>query len=252
MDGAKTEQFKKKLKALKKEYEELIASLDQGLLDPMGETTAELSMYDNHPGDVASEVFERGKDIGFKLYAQGQIGKVEDALEKLEQGQYGVCDKCGQEIPEERLEIVPFTTMCVDCRSEDWDGNFSYNNKARRPIEEQVIMPPFGGVSNNTPQGKLGEGIDQNAFDGEDAWQAVARYGTSQTPNEIGALSYNSMYIDYDEDIGIVENYEQIPVYKDYDGQFYQDFDGIDDEEDPIAPVEKDEKSGTIKGNRIT
>ena len=39
----------------------------------MGVTTAELSMYDNHPGDIASEVFERGKDIGFKVYAQEQI-----------------------------------------------------------------------------------------------------------------------------------------------------------------------------------
>ena len=51
------------------------------------------------------------------------------------------------------------------------------------------------------------------------------------------------MYIDYDEDIGIVEDYEQIPVYKDYDGQFYQDFEGLDDEEEPIEIINKEEKA---------
>ena len=61
MDKRKITQFKEKLMNLKKEYEDLIASLDQGLLDPMSVSTAELSMYDNHPGDIASEVFERGK-----------------------------------------------------------------------------------------------------------------------------------------------------------------------------------------------
>lgn len=238
MDGKKAVHFKKKLKDLKKEYEELITSLEQGLLDPMSVTTAELSMYDNHPADIASEVFERGKDIGFKLYAQEQIAKVEDALGKLKQGQYGLCDKCGREIPEERLKTIPFTTMCVVCRSEDGENN----NKARRPQEEEVIMPPFGGITNNSLR-KSEEG-EQNAFDGEDAWQAVARYGTSQTPNEIGAVSYNCMYIDYDRDLGSVENYEQIPVYKDYDGQFYQDFDGLDDDREPIESIDKDEKSG--------
>jgi len=241
MDKRKITQFKEKLMNLKKEYEDLIASLDQGLLDPMGVTTAELSMYDNHPGDIASEVFERGKDIGFKLYAQEQIAKVEDALEKMAQGKYGFCDKCGLEILEERLETIPFTTMCVACRSEDGGEN----NRTRRPEEEGVIMPPFGGITKNSL--RTSEEGEQNAFDGEDAWQAVARYGTSQTPNEIGALSYNSMYIDYDEDIGIVEDYEQIPVYKDYDGQFYQDFEGLDDEEEPIEIINKEEKSGTTE-----
>lgn len=233
--------YKANLKNLKKKYSELINSLDQSLNDPMGETTSELSLYDNHPADIASEVYERGKDIGFKTYALQQIEKVEDALERLENGQYGICDKCGQPIPKERLEAIPLTTMCVKCRQEEWEDGPAYNVKARRPAEEEVVMPPFGGESNNTFDNKLGQGVDLNMFDGEDAWQAVARYGTSESPSDIGSvLDYNNLYYDYDEDVGAVERYEQIPVYKDEDGQFYQDFQGLDDEDVPSAEHTQD------------
>ncbi|MGI6226425.1 MAG: TraR/DksA C4-type zinc finger protein [Peptococcales bacterium] len=226
--------YKEKLENLKKEYTEFINSLDKGLNDPMGFSIPELSMYDNHPGDVGSETFERGKDLGSKIYALQQIEKVEDALERLEKGLYGICDKCGKPIPKERLEAIPLTTMCVKCREENWEEGSHYNLKARRPIEEQVIMPPFGGESNNTFDNKLGQGIDLNEFDGEDSWQAVAKFGTSESPSDIGSgLNYNNIYYDYDEDVGIVERYEQIPVYKDEDGHFYQDFEGLDDESVP-------------------
>lgn len=242
MTNSKTDQvYRRRLETLKEEYSELINSLDQGLNDPMRETTSELSLYDNHPGDVASEVFERGKDIGFKTYALGQIEKVEDAMERLEKGQYGICDKCGQPIPRKRLEAIPLTTMCVKCREEEWEDGPSYNIKARRPVEEEVIMPPFGGESNNTFYNKLGQGLDLNEFDGEDAWQAVAKYGTSETPSDIGSvLNYNNIYYDFDEDVDVVESYEQIPVYKDKDGQFYQDFEGLDDEDAPTGVHDED------------
>jgi len=234
VDSQTKQYYKKRLENLKEEYSELINSLDRGLNDPMGDSISELSLYDNHPGDVASEVFERGKDIGFKAYALQQIEKVEDALVRLEKGQYGICDKCGQPIPKERLATIPLTTMCVKCREEEWEEGFHYNIKARRPVEEKVVMPPFGGESNDTFDSKLGQGLDLNEFDGEDAWQAVARYGTSESPSDIGSvLNYNNIYYDYDEDVGIVERYEQIPVYKDADGQFYQDFEGLDDEDAP-------------------
>ncbi|MFZ7103146.1 MAG: TraR/DksA C4-type zinc finger protein [Peptococcaceae bacterium] len=234
MDNVSQKMYQERLEKLKEEYRELINSLDKGLNDPLADTISELSLYDNHPADVASEVFERGKDLGFKTYALQQIEKVEDALGKLARGQYGYCDKCGQAISRERLETIPLTTMCVKCREEEWEDGAKYNVKARRPIEEQVIMPPFGGPTNDTPAEKLGQGIDNNEFDGEDSWQSVARYGTSESPSDIGSvLNYNNIYYDYDEDVGTVERYEKIPVYKDADGQYYQDFEGPDDESEP-------------------
>lgn len=243
MDSKTGMHFKTKLRNLKHDYEELIDSLEQGLGEPLANSISELSLYDNHPSDVASEVFERGKDIGFKTYALQQIEKVEDAMEKLETGQYGYCDKCGQPIPQERLEAIPLTTMCVNCREEEWEDGHKYNVKARRPVEEEVVMPPFGGPTNNSPAEKLGQGVDNNQFDGEDSWQEVARYGSSVTPSDIGnALNYNEMYVDFDEDRGIVEDIEQIPAYKDIDGQIYEDLDGVDDESRPQEVYRKKRK----------
>ena len=47
------------------------------------------------------------------------LGKVESALERLADGSFGTCDRCGQEIPPRRLEVRPVTTLCLDCKDEE-------------------------------------------------------------------------------------------------------------------------------------
>jgi DnaK suppressor protein len=46
------------------------------------------------------------------------IGKLQDALERLENGTYGFCDECGEEIPYKRLMARPVTTLCIQCKKE--------------------------------------------------------------------------------------------------------------------------------------
>jgi DnaK suppressor protein len=55
-----------------------------------------------------------------------ELRRVDDALGRLEQGTYGVCEDCEAQIAEERLEIQPFATRCVDC-------------ERRRELEEKRI-----------------------------------------------------------------------------------------------------------------
>jgi DnaK suppressor protein len=80
------------------------------------ESTGELlsGSQDNHLADTASETYERELDEGLEEDARGQLRLVEQALAKLEAGEYGRCEVCGKEIPEERLEAVPWTTLCID------------------------------------------------------------------------------------------------------------------------------------------
>ncbi|HYS79614.1 MAG TPA: TraR/DksA C4-type zinc finger protein [Anaeromyxobacteraceae bacterium] len=47
------------------------------------------------------------------------LGKVESALDRLANGSFGTCDRCGQEIPPRRLEVRPVTTLCLDCKDEE-------------------------------------------------------------------------------------------------------------------------------------
>lgn len=68
--------------------------------------------------DLASE--ERDREINFILSDRERVKvkQVDDALGRLDDGTYGVCESCGLEITEERLQALPFTRLCRDCQQE--------------------------------------------------------------------------------------------------------------------------------------
>ena len=69
---------------------------------------------DNHMADTATETYERELDEGLEEDAREQLHQVEKALGRIESGEYGRCEICRKEIPVERLEAVPWTTLCID------------------------------------------------------------------------------------------------------------------------------------------
>jgi len=168
----------------------------------------ELSMYDNHPADIGTESFERSKDIGLKDLAERRLKEIDEALSRINQGDYGICKECGKEIPEERLEAVPSTDLCYDCRKMLDDQV----TPSRRPVEEGVVMPSFGGFAEDSLSSS-----EHVFFDGEDSWQSVEQYGTS------------SDIENRNEDGGTVEDVEGISFYKDEEGVYYQNFREMDD-----------------------
>ena len=80
------------------------------------ERAAEISSYDDHPADLASETFEREKDLALESNITDLLGKVNTALEKMEEGSYGFCDSCGIEINPARLDALPSASLCRDCQ----------------------------------------------------------------------------------------------------------------------------------------
>jgi DnaK suppressor protein len=68
--------------------------------------------------DLASE--ERDREISFILSdrERSKVKHIDDALARIEEGSYGVCDACGLEIAEERLTAMPFTRLCRDCQQD--------------------------------------------------------------------------------------------------------------------------------------
>jgi RNA polymerase-binding transcription factor DksA len=69
---------------------------------------------DNHLADMASETYYRELDEGLEGDARERLREVDEALARIETGGYGFCRVCGKEIPVERLEALPWTTLCID------------------------------------------------------------------------------------------------------------------------------------------
>lgn len=98
----------------------------QGDLDSLGAEIATLGVGQqaegsgagNHLADDATDIAEQERDLALIGTLQERMREVERALERLDAGSYGTCDRCGQPIPAERLEIRPFATLCVNCQSQ--------------------------------------------------------------------------------------------------------------------------------------
>ena len=68
--------------------------------------------------DSAHVAAERSEAISFLEQLMKARAEIVGALERIETGTYGRCERCGNEIPLERLEVVPTTTMCVSCKQQ--------------------------------------------------------------------------------------------------------------------------------------
>ena len=65
-------------------------------------------------GDGTTEAVERLNRVGTARELDAMLRDVDRALQKLEDGTYGICDRCGKLIPEERLEARPWSVLCVE------------------------------------------------------------------------------------------------------------------------------------------
>jgi RNA polymerase-binding protein DksA len=78
--------------------------------------TSELADYDQHPADTGSETYEREKDLAIRDSWREIIGRIDEALGEIDRGTYGQCDRCGRDIPKERLDAIPYAIYCVECQ----------------------------------------------------------------------------------------------------------------------------------------
>jgi RNA polymerase-binding transcription factor DksA len=79
-----------------------------------GGDSSELSDYDQHPADTASETFERERDLGLLGDLETELADIQDALERIDSGTYGFDEVTGEPIDPARLEAVPTARTNVD------------------------------------------------------------------------------------------------------------------------------------------
>lgn len=212
--------FRQKLLDERAFYQERINMIEEtGLGTSQGDQLQEDSTVDNHPADLGTEMFEREKDLGLLSNNLRRLREIDIAMERLQSGSYGICEECGQPIGEARLEVFPSASTCITCQQK----REALPDRFHRPIEEQVLNPPFGRSSRG--------GSGEAGFDGEDAWQAVAQYGTSETPQDVpGARTYGDMYNADDDLYAVVDPMDGL----------------VDEDGEPLQREDWDEENGTM------
>jgi RNA polymerase-binding protein DksA len=104
---------------LLEERERVQAALDNIHDDHPGtisDETGEDAVYDNHLADTATETYDRELDYTLGENAEHVLGEIDSALQRIEQGTYGACTRCGKPIAPERLEARPWATLDIDCQ----------------------------------------------------------------------------------------------------------------------------------------
>lgn len=102
-------------------FRNLLQSRLDALLDEARATVSDLAEGDENyadPTDRAAAESDRSFLLRIRDRERKLIQKIQEALVRVEEGTYGQCETCGEEIGEKRLEARPVTTQCIDCKTE--------------------------------------------------------------------------------------------------------------------------------------
>ena len=93
---------------------QLLASLTRDF-DGIVEASADSNADDEHDPEGSTIAFERSQASTMVEQTRARLIDIDAALERVELGTYGLCERCGRPIPDERLEARPFARLCVAC-----------------------------------------------------------------------------------------------------------------------------------------
>jgi RNA polymerase-binding transcription factor DksA len=104
---------RQRLRRLREEFSGTVSEIRARLALPERESSGELASVDQHPADTATDTADRELDVERMAMFEARLKQIDDALARVAQGSYGICQVCGQPIPDERLEAIPDTPFCL-------------------------------------------------------------------------------------------------------------------------------------------
>lgn len=116
----KKEMFEKYKTVLKKLRAKLIDDIDHIEKEHMHKSNvldSGDSYYPIHAADIANEVFETETSFMIKSSEEDLLKYIDNALERMDEGIYGICVDCGDRINKKRLKALPWATRCIDCKN---------------------------------------------------------------------------------------------------------------------------------------
>jgi DnaK suppressor protein len=114
-DHTELAELRTQLEAERARLEAEIAENNIEERETQSEATGE-NVYRDHMADQGSATFEREMDMTFLENERDELERVKNAIARLDAGTYGVCQRCGDDIPLARLEAVPTASLCIQCK----------------------------------------------------------------------------------------------------------------------------------------
>ncbi len=119
MEQRKLAAFKKTLlrekQVLEKQHRELG---EKSLHSSQSDFSGEMPFEEEYAAS-GTTTFERERDLSLSENVKDILGRVKAALERIEDGTYGICELCELPIPEERLEALPYANLCISCKEKE-------------------------------------------------------------------------------------------------------------------------------------
>lgn len=124
MSAVGTEQFRELLQEKRQAVVEALDYLHKENPGSLEEQTGELvsGSADQHMADTATETVDREIDYTLEETDGRLLAAIDAALARIESGTYGICVNCGAQIASERLEAMPWATLCIDCKRKEERG----------------------------------------------------------------------------------------------------------------------------------
>jgi len=95
---------------------ELLSDADKMSDESLTKKSSDLSTMPIHMADVGSDNYEQDVTLNLIEGEHEELRAIDHALQKMQEGNYGICDECGKKIPKARLNAIPYARLCVSCK----------------------------------------------------------------------------------------------------------------------------------------
>jgi RNA polymerase-binding protein DksA len=119
MNHAELNVYKERLLSLRARLHGDVTQLaDAALRKSRSEANGDLSSMPIHMADIGSDNYEQEFTLSLMENDTGVLDRIEVSLERIGDGSYGTCEECGVKIPKQRLNAIPYATLCIKCASQ--------------------------------------------------------------------------------------------------------------------------------------
>ena len=117
MDKAELQKFKAQLETERAKFADGLDHIERDTLNKSQRDQAgDLSGYSFHMADMATDNFDLEFNLDLASAEQKILNRIDEALRKIEDGTFGICEQCQKEISAKRLKVVPYAKLCIKCK----------------------------------------------------------------------------------------------------------------------------------------